>query len=218
MSASVRTGEPPIDVVEIDGVGAPPLTEKAEKKRKRHLPGEEGTWIFILGDMTVFALLFGVYMEARSHDPELFNAAQQSLNQNFGAINTLLLLCSSLFVVTGIRAIRKGLRNIAPPMFVGAFICGLGFSLIKYLEYSEKLDAGLTPSVNDFWMYFYVLTGLHFFHLLIGMGVLAFIWTQARKPTLSKHRFAFVEGGACFWHMVDLLWIVLFPLLYLVSS
>ena len=205
--------------VDVNGDGAGGLTAKARAKAARHLPGEEGTWIFILGDMTVFALLFGVYIEARSHDPELFNVSQQALNQNFGAINTLLLLCSSLCVVTAIRAMRsERVRNLAPPLVAGAFACGLGFCLIKYLEYSEKLSHGIKPATNDFWMYFYVLTGLHFFHLLIGMVVLAFIFFQARKPRLVEdaRRFAFVEGGACFWHMVDLLWIVLFPLLYLV--
>jgi nitric oxide reductase NorE protein len=206
------------DSAAVDGDGASKLRAAVHGKVARHLPGEEGTWIFIFGDMTVFALLFGVYLEARSHDPELFNTAQATLNQNFGAINTLLLLCSSLFVVTAIRAIRNrvGGKTLAPALIAGAFTCGLGFSLIKYLEYSDKLSSGIKPATNDFWMYFFVLTGLHFFHLLIGMGLLAFIFVQARRAQLDARRFAFVEGAGCFWHMVDLLWIVLFPLLYLV--
>jgi nitric oxide reductase NorE protein len=189
---------------------------RSAAETERHLPGEEGTWIFILGDMTVFALLFGVYMYYRSNDPALFRHSQQSLNQNFGAINTLLLLSSSLFVVTGIRAIRAHRHTLAPRLFAGAFCCGLGFAFIKYLEYSDKLSHGIKPATNDFFMYYFVLTGLHFFHLLIGMAVLVFLIVQSRKETLDPKTFAFVEGGACFWHMVDLLWIVLFPLLYLV--
>ena len=106
--------------------------------------------------------------------------------------------------------------NLAPKLIVGAFACGLGFAFVKYLEYSDKLSHGIKPATNDFWMYFYVLTGLHFFHLLCGMALLVFIWVQVEKPKLDPRRLAFVEGGACFWHMVDLLWIVLFPLLYLV--
>jgi nitric oxide reductase NorE protein len=187
------------------------------KASGRHLPGEEGTWIFILGDMTVFALLFGVYVDARSKDPALFDRSQVVLNQNYGAINTLLLLASSLMVVTGIRAIRHNVRNLAPAMFAGAIACGLGFSFMKYLEWSDKLSHGFKPATNDFWMYYYILTGLHFFHLLLGMAVLTYLFVQARKPQLNVRQFAFVEGGACFWHMVDLLWIVLFPLLYLVK-
>lgn len=181
------------------------------------MPGEEGTWIFIFGDMTVFALLFGVYLEARSKEPELFDSSQELLNQNFGAINTMLLLCSSLFVVTAIRAMRSDTgRELAPKLVAGAFACGLGFCFVKFLEYSSKLSDDINPATNDFWMYFYVLTGLHFFHLLCGMALLVFIFVQSRKPSIDSRRFIFVEGGACFWHMVDLLWIVLFPLLYLV--
>jgi nitric oxide reductase NorE protein len=190
---------------------------EASGKPARHLPGEEGTWIFILGDMTVFALLFGVYIDARSKDPLLFDRSQAILHQTYGAINTLLLLSSSLMVVMAVRAIRHGVPNIAPRLFAGAFACGLGFSFMKYLEWSEKLKDGIKPATNDFWMYYYILTGLHFFHLILGMAVLVFCFVQAKKPQLSVRQFAFVEGGACFWHMVDLLWIVLFPLLYLVK-
>ncbi|MBA2347686.1 MAG: cytochrome c oxidase subunit 3 family protein [Solirubrobacterales bacterium] len=190
---------------------------KGARQPARHLPGEEGTWIFILGDMTVFALLFGVYIDARSKDPALFTQSQAALHQAYGAINTLLLLSSSLMVVMAIRAIRGGVRDIAPYLFVGAIVCGLGFSLMKFFEWSDKLSDGINPATNDFWMYYYILTGLHFFHLILGMGVLTFCWVQSRKPSLDARQFAFVEGGACFWHMVDLLWIVLFPLLYLVK-
>jgi len=189
-----------------------------EKSRVRHLPGEEGTWVFIMGDMTVFALLFGVFIDAFSKDPALFRHAQAILDQTYGAINTLLLLCSSLLVVTAIRAVRAGNPRLAPSMVLGAIACALGFCLTKYLEWGDHLGAGFTPATNDFWMYYYVLTGLHFFHLLLGMGVLTFIYLQTRKTEpMSERTFAFVEGGACFWHMVDALWIVLFPLLYLVK-
>src|SRR5438093_4046315 len=104
------------------------------RPRRRHLPGEEGMWIFILGDMTVFGLLFGVFLHYRAGDPELFRASQQHLNQTFGAVNTLLLLASSLCVVTGVRAVRHGISRVAPWLFATAFACGLGFVLNKYLE------------------------------------------------------------------------------------
>ena len=111
---------------------------------------------------------------------------------------------------------RNGIPNLAPKLVAGAFACGLAFSFNKYLEWSHHLSDGLKPATNDFWMYFYILTGLHFFHLLIGMALLTFIFVQARKPSIDSRRFIFVEGAGCFWHMVDLLWVVLFPLLYLV--
>ena len=194
------------------------MSQTMSTSAERHLPGEEGTWIFILGDMTVFALLFGVYVDARAQDPGLFADQQQLLNQNFGAISTLLLLCSSLLVVSAIRSLRSPRqRSVAPALIAGAFVVGgLGFTFMKYLEWSDKLSHHLTPATNDFWMYYYILTGLHFFHLLLGMGALTFLFFQARKPSLNQRQVAFVEGAACFWHMVDLLWIVLFALLYLV--
>lgn len=215
VSTLLRTKDGETDVA-VDGDGDGKLIRKAKKKAATHLPGEEGTWIFILGDMTVFALLFGVYITARAEDPGLFNSSQEELKVAFGAVNTLILLLSSLLVVSGIRAMRHGIPNLAPKLFAGAFLCGLAFSVNKIIEYSDKISHDLTPATNDFFMYFFVLTGLHFFHLLIGMALLVFLIVQSRKPKIDERRFAFVEGGACFWHMVDLLWVVLFPLLYLV--
>jgi nitric oxide reductase NorE protein len=185
------------------------------RRVERHVPGEEGAWVFILGDMTVFAGFFAAYLAARAHNPELFAASQRTLNQSYGAINTLLLLTSSLFVTVGIRAVRRNAHRVAPWCFAGAFCCGLGFASVKFLEYSDKIHHGLLPTTNEFFMYYYVLTGLHLFHLTLGMAVLVFLFVKARKPALTVREFAFVEGGACFWHMVDVLWIVLFPLLYL---
>jgi nitric oxide reductase NorE protein len=186
------------------------------ESRVRHIPGEAGTWIFILGDMTIFSGFFVTYLVYRSSHVTLFNNSSAQLKQIFGLVNTLLLLTSSLCVIAGIRAIRRRATAIAPWLFVGAFLCGLGFSTNKILEYSAKVRHHITPTTNEFWMYFYILTGLHFFHLLVGMAVLIYLMVKSRKPTLTVKEYAFVEGGACFWHMVDLLWIVLFPLLYFV--
>jgi nitric oxide reductase NorE protein len=200
-------------------LGATPLRPMVERvaPRRRHVPGEAGLWVLILGDMAVFALLFAVYLYYRAQDPALFQASQLRINQTFGVLNTLLLLSSSLCVVTGVRALRHRIAHVAPAMCATAWVCALGFVVDKYLEYSDKLSHGIKPATNDFWMYFYALTGLHLVHLLLGMVVLAFCFVQSRRPALDARRFSFVEGGACFWHMVDLLWIVLFPLLYLVK-
>lgn len=186
------------------------------RQRPRHIPGEDGLWILIFGEMTLFSVFFITYLVYRSRDVEMFNDSAMHLRQLFGVINTLFLLTSSLLVVVGMRAIRQKSRAIAPWCFVGAMVCGVGFTVMKFLEYGDKLAHNITTYTNDFWMYYYVLTGLHFFHLLMGMAVLAYITAKSRKPVLSVTEFAYVEGGACFWHLVDLLWIVLFPLLYFV--
>ncbi|HTF54749.1 MAG TPA: cytochrome c oxidase subunit 3 family protein [Pseudonocardia sp.] len=184
---------------------------------ERHLPGEAGTWVFIFGDMGVFAVFFCTYLYYRGEHPDLFNDSQLALRPSYGVINTLFLLASSLCVVLGIRAVRAESRKVAPSLFFLALLCGLGFAVMKFVEYSEKLSAGITPVTNSFFMYYYILTGLHFFHVVLGMAVLIFLIVKSRATILTARQFAFMEGGACFWHMVDLLWIVLFPLVYLVK-
>ena len=192
--------------------------EGSAAHRTRRIPGEEGTWIFIVGDMCVFAVFFSVYLHSRGKAPALFNRSQEMLNRNFGLINTFLLLISSLLVVIAVRAFRVQRQVLASRLFVGAFLCGLGFVVVKAFEYHDKLAAGINPTTNDFFMYYFVLTGLHLFHLIVGMVVLTVLYRFSRRPELTKNQLAFFEGGACFWHMVDLLWLVLFPLLFLVRS
>ena len=195
----------------------PKIVELTPAAPARHVPGETGTWIFIFGDMLVFAVLFATYLYYRGADPGLFNSSQEALNPTYGAVNTLLLLVSSLLVVLAVHCVRRGMRGVAPRLIAGAFACGAGFSVMKIVEYSDKVGHDITPATNDFFMYYFVLTGLHWFHLLLGLAVLSYLFVLSRKPSLTPRQFAFYEGGACFWHMVDLLWIVLFPLLYLVN-
>lgn len=183
----------------------------------RHVPGEPGIWVLIFGDMTVFAVLFGVYLHARGADPQLFAESQDSLNRAAGAINTLVLLTSSLLVVLAVRAYRDPVRrHTASRLLVGGAFVGTLFVVVKAFEYYEKFDAGLLPTTNDFFMYYFVLTGLHLVHVVLGLVALVVLSRLARAQEATPTRLAFLEGGACFWHMVDLLWIVIFPLLFLV--
>jgi nitric oxide reductase NorE protein len=192
------------------------ITEQVPETLKKKIPGEEGVWIFILGDMTVFAVFFIVYLVERSKQIDLFVASQATLNKNFGAINTVFLLISSLFVVLAVHAMRSAQRLLAQRFIVGAFLCGIAFIVVKIFEYHEKIAADEIPTTNGFYLLYFVLTGLHLFHLVIGLAVLTALWFLARRPEVSKNQWAFFEGGACFWHMVDLLWLVLFPLIFLV--
>lgn len=184
----------------------------------KRVPGEEGTWIFIFGDMCVFAILFCVFLQARITDPGGFAEDQAELNQNLGAINTILLLVSSLLVVLATRSVQSttlARRGRAPGLLIGAWLCGAAFLVVKVLEYAEKGQHGVTPQTSDFFMYYFVLTGLHAVHLLLGLAFLTVLLSLARKPKMSRTQFVIFEGGACFWHMVDLLWLVLFPLIFL---
>ncbi len=185
--------------------------------RPRHIPGEEGIWVFLFGDMMVFAILFGTYLYYRAKNVALFTTSQQVLNTTFGLINTLLLLFSSLLVATAVAAVRRGAPQPAPTLVAGAIVCGLAFSVLKVVEYASKVDMGITPATNSFYMFYFVLTGLHWFHLLLGLAALTYMYFSARRPVLDAKQFGWFEGTGCYWHLVDLLWIILFPPLYLVN-
>jgi len=183
----------------------------------RRIPGESGTWVFLFGDMLVFGVFFVTFMVERAKAPELFDVARTSLHIGVGVINTLVLLTSSLCIVVALGAIRGGAKSIATNAVSVAIGCGLIFIGLKVFEYVALATSGHGPGANNFFLYYFILTGLHLFHVCVGIGVLAFLLTQARRSELNSTRMAAVEGGACFWHLVDLLWIVLFALLYLVS-
>jgi len=195
------------------------LAERAAQNtgRPKKIPGESGVWIFILGDMSIFAVCFLVYILERAKQPELFDSSQATLNQNYGALNTIVLLLSSLFVVLAVHQMRAAQESTARLMLVAAFVCGVTFVVVKAFEYHERILAGQTPATNSFYLLYFVLTGLHLFHLILGLGVLAGLWLMGKpKSAMSSNQWGFFEGGGCFWHMVDLLWLVLFPLIFLV--
>jgi nitric oxide reductase NorE protein len=194
---------------------------------ERRIPGEAGVWVLILGDMSVFAVLFGTFVYYRDKAPHAFTRAQTALHSIFGVSNTLLLLTSSLAVALAVRWLRssmqtaagsddaEALRRRAQVALWIALACAAGFLINKGLEWSSLLSAGHDPSGNGFFTYFFVLTGLHALHLIVASCVLVAILVLSKRDQLTRGQLIFIEGGACFWHMVDIIWIVLFALLYL---
>lgn len=183
---------------------------------QRHIPGEPGVWVLLFGDLAVFTILFAVFLHQRSQDAALFARSQDSLNRTLGAVNTLVLLTSSLLVVLATRAFRcNDWRPFARRLTLAAGAIGACFVLTKVFEYHEKIAAGIAPSTNVFFMYYFVLTGLHLAHVIVGLAVLLALSRLSRKAAPTPTHIAFFEGGACFWHVVDALWIIIFPLLYL---
>jgi nitric oxide reductase NorE protein len=193
-------------------VGAPTAQATA-----RRVPGENGTWVFLFGDMLVFGTFFATFMVERAKAPEIFDVSRKTLHIGVGLTNTLVLLTSSLCVVVALGALRSRARHIARSAVLAAMVCGGTFVLLKVFEYHSLVTQGRGAGANHFYLYYFILTGVHLFHVCVGMAVLAFLLTQTRRPDIGETRMAVVEGGACFWHLVDLLWIVLFPLLYLVA-
>lgn len=183
----------------------------------RKTPGEPGAWMFLLGDMVVFGVFFTTFMVARSAQPDVFEAGRAGLHPAIGFVNTLVLLTSSLAVVVGVNALQLARNQLAARSFGVAVALGVTFIALKSFEYRLVLDAGIAPGDSDFYLYYFALTGLHLLHVVVGVGVLSLLLLQTRRSAFSATRMAVIESGGCFWHLVDLLWIVLFPLLYLVS-
>lgn len=178
-----------------------------------HVPGEASMWFFVIGDLLIFAVYFIGYMYFRVQNQQLFLASQARLNVDIGAINTVVLLTSSLFVALGTAAARAG--NIAAGLraFWIALALGAAFPLLKLFEWIPEITAGLTPGTNLFFMYYYVMTGMHLCHVALGLVIMCFVIRNLKTSTTPK--ISFIETGATYWHMVDLLWLVLFALLYL---
>ena len=185
--------------------------------RARHLPGEPGVWVFILGDLVVFAIFFVTFAIYRGADLTAYAASHRTLNQGFGLINTLLLLTSSWFVAAAVKSARTGERSRIVPFLWAALLLGAAFCGMKALEWGEKFRAGISLLTDDFFMFYFMYTGIHLLHVVIGMVVLACMIPLARRPELTDRDLALLEGGGVFWHLVDLLWIVIFALFYLVS-
>jgi nitric oxide reductase NorE protein len=179
----------------------------------RKVPGEEGIWVFVIGDMAVFALFFGVFMYTRGHDPTAFSPGSPGLDRPLGALNTVLLLTGSLLVVLGTQFRPRSSR-----LLLAAAGCGAGFVAIKAVEWSHLFAAGRTPQTNEFYSYYFIFTGIHLLHVLIGIAVLVRLAVLTSAPAPSKRTVSVVQSGGIFWHMVDLLWIVLFTLFYLLHN
>ena len=179
---------------------------------KEYLPGDLDVWVFVIGEMVVFAAYFGAYMVDRGRNRELFLQSQHLLSPGVGAINTLALLTSSLFVALSVQAARTADVRTASRWLALGGACGTAFALIKSFEWYSKLKDGLTIGTNAFFMHYYMMTGVHLFHLLLGLVILAILWRELRT---NAPRAQVMESGACYWHTIDLLWVVIFALLYL---
>lgn len=184
------------------------------KTRRGHVPGEPALWFLLLGDMLMFGVFFSAISVLRAQHTELFVTSQETLHRHWGVVNTSILLTSSLFVVIGMRLARAR-HHRAPLFFLAAVACGLMFAGVKAIEYTSLVQDHHTVSANDFYMYYFMFTGIHLVHVVIGMAALIVASRMSRPATTSTHRMAVLEGIASFWHLVDMLWIMLFATLYL---
>ena len=194
----------------VDDTRFPPHVQDATPR----LPGDLGVWLIILLELLTFAILFVSFAFARTREVELFNASQATLNLTAGALNTVLLISGSWCVACAVSAVRRNASTVGARWLLGALACGGGFVMVKLGEYAQKMASGVDLSTNTFYMFYLFLTGFHFLHVVVGMLALGYLWVKTRRGCYGSHDCHALETGAAFWHMVDLLWIVLFPLVY----
>lgn len=176
-----------------------------------------GIWAFLATELLLFGGLFTAYTEFRISYPELFHAQHLHLNKAAGALNTVLLLTSSLSMAVGIAAIRHGRQRTLKIALALTLLLASGFLGVKYFEWSEDFSHGLYPNTNLFFGLYFMMTGLHGLHVIFGMLVMVWLLFRARRGDFSEDYNAPVEVTGLYWHFVDLVWIYLFPLLYLIG-
>jgi nitric oxide reductase NorE protein len=178
----------------------------------------DGVWVAIGADSVIFAILFMTFMQDRLKDPALFEMSRHTLNVNFGGIDTLILLTSSWSVALAIQALKRDHVDRVPRYLLGGALTGLLFMMSKSIEYFQKFAGGLTPATNPFYMWYFTLTGIHLLHVVFGTSLLTYVWIKSRRAAYSSLNRVVPECVASYWHLVDLLWIVIFPLLYLMKA
>ena len=176
-----------------------------------------GIWTFLATEVLLFGGLFTAYIVFRLKFPEMFHKDFAHLNRVLGAANTVVLITSSLTVALAIAAIRKGKqRALKLFLFLTILLAGM-FLVIKYFEWTEKFAHGLSPGTDIFFSLYFVMTGLHGLHVLGGMLVLGWMLVLAGRGRFSESYHTPVEISGLYWHFVDLVWIYLFPLFYLIG-
>lgn len=186
-----------------------------------------GMWIFLAQEILFFGGLFMAYAFVRYFYPETMLAAHEHLSVPMGALNTLILLTSSLTMALGVRAAQTGNQKQLQIQLILTILLALAFMVVKGFEYTHKFHEGFFPgkyyagtgiegSPHIFFGLYFTMTGLHALHVLVGVGVLAWIYIRAKKGEFGPNYYTPVETAGLYWHLVDLIWIFLFPLLYLV--
>ena len=190
---------------------------RPDRRPAGHVPGGYEMWLVIGGELLASSLFFILFAWYRGDQPELFARSQQLLDRDMGLANTIVLLTSSLLVAIAVRRERLD-RPSYRPLMVTTAGCGVIFGILKVFEYREKFMHGVTPLTNDFFMLYFAFTGIHMIHVTIGSVLLLVMARLSAHCLASGARTTMIECGATFWHLVDLLWIMLFGLLYLAGG
>ncbi len=186
-----------------------------------------GMWLFLFSEIMFFGMLFLLYAVYRTSHTAAFHAAAQNMDTATGTLNTAILLTSSLFMALSIHAIRDGRKRLTEIFLSVTIVLGISFLAIKSFEWLAHFHHGLYPGspvllklgkgeIMFFGLY-YVMTGLHGIHVFIGVAVLSIMLVLIHTGKIDKTRFAALENAGLYWHLVDIIWIFLFPLFYLIK-
>lgn len=196
-------------------------------ERTAHETGKLGMWIFLFTELFLFGGLFLVYAVFRAKYSSEFHSAAAELNAFIGTLNTVLLLVSSMTVAMSVTAVQRNQRNLALFLVIVTILLAALFMLNKYFEWSHKFHFKIYPGSPVlenlgrgellFFGLYYMMTGLHALHVLAGMILLSVSVIKIKKGIISRERYLLLENSALYWHLVDLIWIFLFPLLYLIT-
>ncbi|MDD2797060.1 MAG: cytochrome c oxidase subunit 3 [Bacteroidales bacterium] len=186
-----------------------------------------GMWLFIFTELLLFGGLFLVYSVYRLQYHQNFHEGSLELSVTIGAINTIALLFSSMTIAMALTAVQRQNKKLALIMIGLTLLMAAVFLFNKYIEWGAKFHHGLYPGseLMDgldrghllFFSLYFFMTGLHAFHIIVGMILLTVCFVKVKSNKINNDRFVLLENGALYWHLVDLIWIFLFPLLYLIS-
>lgn len=192
-----------------------------------------GMWVFLGQELLFFSGLFVAYGIFRTWYPHVFSASSHQLDRTMGTINTIVLLFSSLTAALAVRSAQLGKKNQTSAYLLITIGCAFVFLVVKYFEYAHKFHSGLLPGQyfhphhiegpplpeksHIFFSLYFVMTGIHAIHIIVGIGVMFWILKRNLNGEFSKEFFTPVDIVALYWHLVDLVWIYLFPLLYLID-
>lgn len=179
------------------------------------IPGNKGMWAGILSEMTEFALLFAVYFVARIHFPQSFHEGASQLSLFAGTLNTVLMISGSYFVANAVLATRQNRPRVALRWLLLVLLAASGYFITKYFEFGWNAERGVTGGEDIFFTVYYYLTFTHMVH--VGWGIIALLWVMGRTAAgaYSPAEHSGLEAFASYWHATDLVWLIIFPLLYL---
>lgn len=186
-----------------------------------------GMWLFLFTEVLLFGGLFVLFSVTFGRFPQEFHEASQLLDVTMGTTNTVVLITSSLFAALAVTALQKGDRRLAEAFIGLTVLLACCFLVIKYFEWTHKFHVGIypgsaaiadwAPGKQAFFSLYYTMTGLHGLHVVIGMAVFGWVWMQIRAEKCTPEYFVALENAGLYWHLVDLIWIYLFPLYYLIT-